>query len=128
MNEIVVVRGRKSLKWSLPKGHGRSRELPLDACIRELKEETGINMEGVKPDDEIRFNSGTYFVFIIEERATLYTEDSQEILDLMWVSLNRVKYLTTNKDLTSFYKKVNLDTLCKKISVKRDGCSEKISC
>ena len=114
-NEVVVVRGRKSGKWSFPKGHGRSRESPLDASVRELKEETGINLKGVKPDDEIRFNSGTYFVFIVQDRLELAPEDTHEILDSMWVSLSRIRSLTTNKDLTSFYKTVNIDTLIKKV-------------
>ena len=119
-NEIVVVRGRKSLKWSLPKGHGNHRELPLDACIRELREETGIDMRGVKPDDEIRFNSGTYFVFIVSERLPLKPEDTNEVIDAMWVSMSRIRHLTTNKDLTSFHKTVNFDNLFKKVSLKRD--------
>jgi len=114
-NEVVVVRGRKSGKWSFPKGHGQSRESPLDASVRELKEETGINMKGVKPDDEIRFNSGTYFVFIVPGRLELVPEDTNEIQDSMWVSLSRIHSLTTNKDLTSFYKAVNIDSLLKKV-------------
>jgi 8-oxo-dGTP pyrophosphatase MutT (NUDIX family) len=114
-SEVVVVQGRKSRKWSFPKGHGRSRESPLDASIRELKEETGINLKGVKPDDEIRFNSGTYFVFIVPDRLELTPEDTNEIMDAMWVSLSRIHYLTTNKDLTSFYKTVNIDNLIKKV-------------
>ena len=114
-NEVVLVRGRKSGKWSFPKGHGKSRESPLDASIRELKEETGINMKDIKPDDEIRFNSGTYFVFIVPDRLQLAPEDTNEILDSMWVSLSRIRFLTTNKDLTSFYKTVNIDSLIKKV-------------
>jgi hypothetical protein len=72
-------------------------------------------MKGVKPDDEIRFNSGTYFVFIVQDRLELAPEDTNEILDSMWVSLSRIRCLTTNKDLTSFYKTVNIDSLIKKI-------------
>lgn len=114
-NEVAIVRGRKSRKWSFPKGHGVSRESPLDASLRELKEETGIDMRGVKPDDEIRFNSGTYFIFIVADRLPLLAEDTEEIVESMWVSLSRISYLTTNKDLTSFYKTVNIDNLIKKI-------------
>jgi 8-oxo-dGTP pyrophosphatase MutT (NUDIX family) len=120
-NEVVVVRGRKSGKWSFPKGHGRSRESPLDASVRELKEETGINLKGVKPDDEIRFNSGTYFVFIVEDKLELAPEDTNEILDSMWVSLSRIRSLTTNKDLTSFYKTVNIDSLIKKVEDRKSS-------
>jgi len=118
-NEIALVRGRKSGKWSFPKGHGKSRESPLHASVRELKEETGIDMRGVKPDDEIRFNTGSYFVFIVADRLPLIPEDTHEILDSMWISLSRIRYLTTNKDLTSFYKTVNIDNLIKKVEDKK---------
>ena len=106
------------MKWSFPKGHGKYWESPLEAALRELKEETGIDMKGVVPDDEIRFNSGTYFVFIVSETLPLLPEDSNEIIESMWVSLSRVRYLTTNKDLTSFYKTSHLDNLQKKIDDK----------
>ena len=76
-------------------------------------------MKGVKPDDEIRFNSGTYFVFIVQDRLELAPEDTKEILDSMWVSLSRIRCLTTNKDLTSFYKNVNIDSLIKKVENKK---------
>lgn len=109
------------MKWSFPKGHGSTKETPLEASIRELKEETGVNMKGVTPDDEIRFNSGTYFVYIISERIPLIPEDTNEIIDSMWVSLSRIKYLTTNKDLTSFYRTVNLDNLSRKIDLKKEN-------
>lgn len=117
-NEIALVCGRKSMKWSFPKGHGHSWETPLDASLRELKEETGIDMKGITPDNEIRFNSGTYFVFIVSERLPLSPEDSNEIIESMWVSLSRIKHLKTNKDLTSFYKTAHLDNLQKKVEEK----------
>jgi 8-oxo-dGTP pyrophosphatase MutT (NUDIX family) len=120
-NEVAVVRGRKSMKWSFPKGHGSTKETPLEASIRELKEETGVDMKGVTPDDEIRFNSGTYFVYIISNRIPLIPEDTNEIIDCMWVSLSRIKYLTTNKDLTSFYRTINLDNLSRKIYLKKEN-------
>jgi ADP-ribose pyrophosphatase YjhB (NUDIX family) len=117
--EIVIVKGRKSQKWSLPKGHGKSQEKPVDACIRELGEETGINMAGVKPDDEIRFQSGTYFVFFVAERLSLEPRDTEEIEEAIWVSISRIPYLTSNKDLKSFSKCINIDSILEKIQTKR---------
>lgn len=113
--ETVVIRGRQSGKWSFPKGHGVTSELPLDACLRELKEETGINLKGVKPDDELRFKAGTYFVFYITEKITLCPEDTKEVMDSMWVPLRRLQYLVGNMDMTTFCKKVNIDQLIDKI-------------
>jgi 8-oxo-dGTP pyrophosphatase MutT (NUDIX family) len=117
--EVVVIRGRASGKWSFPKGHGEGHELPLDACIRELKEETGINMTGVTPDDELRFISGTYFVFYLADKVTLCPEDTEEVIDCMWVPIHRLQYLITNRDLTRFSKYINANTIINKIESQR---------
>jgi ADP-ribose pyrophosphatase YjhB (NUDIX family) len=109
--ETVVIRGRQSGKWSFPKGHGSNVETPLEACIRELREETGINMRGIKPDDELRFKSGTYFVFYVKERLPLKPEDIKEVMESMWVPLLRLSFLPGNKDLNSFCRWINTEKL-----------------
>jgi 8-oxo-dGTP pyrophosphatase MutT (NUDIX family) len=106
--EILVVQGRQSNKWSFPKGHGRSNETPLAAAMRELREETGINMSGVIPDNELRFKSnrsgsgGVYFVFYVTDTSSITPEDTNEIMNTMWCPRNRLGYLTGNMDLTTF--------------------------
>ena len=114
-HEIAVVRGKKSGKWSFPKGHGEYRELPMEASLRELKEETGIDMTGVTPDDEVRFRSGTYFVYYVEGRLPLIPKDTEEIDDAMWVSIYRLNSLTGNKDITSFCRTVNFQNFANKM-------------
>jgi len=113
--ETVIVKGRKSGKWSFPKGHGKYQEKPLDACIRELKEETGIDMTSVKPDDEVRFQSGTYFVFYVEERLILNPKDTEEVEEAVWLAISRIPYLSSNKDLKSFCKSINVENIITKI-------------
>jgi 8-oxo-dGTP pyrophosphatase MutT (NUDIX family) len=120
-NETVVVQGRQSKKWSFPKGHGSSCELPLEACIRELKEETGINLKGVMPDDELRFKAGTYFVFYMKDKQELIPEDTKEVMNSMWVPLSRLAFLTMNMDLATFVRRVNIKTLVEKITHKHIG-------
>jgi len=114
----VVIRGRQSGKWSFPKGHGESSEQPLDACIRELKEETGINLKGITPDDELRFRAGTYFVFYMKNKPSLCPEDTKEVMDSMWVPLTRLPFLSGNMDLTTFARRVDSAKLIEKISKK----------
>ena len=115
-HETVVVKGRKAEIWSFPKGHGNYRELPLEASLRELREETGIDLRNVEPDDELRFRSGTYFVFFVSERLELVPEDTNEIMEAMWAPISRLPYLAGNKDLRSFCnsprKNLLLEKLC----------------
>jgi len=118
--ETVIIKGKKSGKWSFPKGHGNFKETPLEASIRELKEETGVNMTGVKPDDEVRFNSGTYFVFFLQERVELIPEDTEEVEEAIWIYTSRIQSLNTNKDLKSFCKHVNIDNILNKILDKKN--------
>jgi 8-oxo-dGTP pyrophosphatase MutT (NUDIX family) len=118
--ETVVIRGRQTGKWSFPKGHGNSTERPLDACIRELKEETGIDMKHIKPDEELRFSSGTYFVFYLLEKPNLCPEDMKEVVDCIWIPIQRLSSLLGNKDIRSFCKEYgNGDIMIDKIESNR---------
>ena len=112
--DTVVIRGRQSGKWSFPKGHGSAQETPLEACVRELREETGIQLKGVKPDDELRFKSGTYFVFYFQDKVELNPEDTKEVMESMWVPLVRLKHLVGNKDLTSFCRWMDAEAILNK--------------
>ena len=107
-DEFLVVQGRLSRKWSFPKGHGDKHEKPLEAALRELKEEAGIDLEGQVPFCEKRFKSsngktgGTYFIFKLTETMKIRIEDTSEIMDAMWCPRERLSSLTGNMDLTTF--------------------------
>jgi len=109
--ETVVIRGRQSGKWSFPKGHGSASETPLEACVRELREETGIDLRGVKQDDELRFKSGTYFVFYVPTAVILNPQDTNEVMESMWVPLVRLPLLVGNKDLSAFCRWMNAESM-----------------
>lgn len=113
---IGLVRGRLSRKWSLPKGHGRATEKPREAAIREAQEETGLDLSSMKPATEIRFPSGTYFVYYFKDKPILRPQDTNEIDDAAWIPASRLRALRSNMDLTTFARRVNLDALYTKIA------------
>ena len=83
----------------------------MEAALRELKEETGINLEGKDPVNERRFLSnksgsgGTYFIFKLDYVPIVEPEDKNEIMDYMWCCPSRLPRLSGNMDLTTFCKK-----------------------
>jgi 8-oxo-dGTP diphosphatase len=107
-NDVLVVQGKGTGKWSFPKGHGNLNERPLEAAIREVKEETGISLEGVEYTSQRRFRSsrsrkgGTYFIFHLDYTPIIEPEDTKEIGKGMWCPLSRLPYLNKNMDLTTF--------------------------
>jgi mutator protein MutT len=44
-NEILMVRGYDSNAWAIPSGGIEMGETPEECCIREVKEETGYQVE-----------------------------------------------------------------------------------
>lgn len=114
--EIALVKGRLSKKWSLPKGHGGAHERPHVAAVREAKEETGIDLSQRKWDERINFPSGTYWVYLLEEKPDLVPEDNNEICETAWIPYSRIGALhSTNQDLRLLISRVNLGRVHDKI-------------
>lgn len=116
--ETPVVCGRRTGKWSFPKGHGNRDERPLQAAVRELKEETGISMIDRIPDDEIHFKNSTYFVFCVTDKVALDPQDTCEVANSMWVPIHRLPYLFGNRDLNAF-SRLSIDTILERVIFKR---------
>ena len=53
--KVLLLKQEKSKYWLLPGGHIDDNELPHEAAIREVKEETGLDIELLqKPDEKAR--------------------------------------------------------------------------
>ena len=112
-NKYLLVKGRKSNKWSFPKGHRNRGEMAMECALRELYEETGISLESPLryPKSFIfsRNNDGSgpeYFFIQVEEELDTHINDSREISDVGWFSLDEISKLNGNIDITRFLKQV----------------------
>ena len=53
--EVALIRQHGSKAWSLPKGHLEEGESARQAAVREVREETGLEVGGAEPLGEIRY-------------------------------------------------------------------------
>ena len=101
---VLVILHQGGKHWAFPKGHGNSGESPLESAIRELYEETGLEIERLLKDlpltEKYKFHRKrdviwkyvAYFPAVV--KGTLLLQQA-EISDAKWVPLeDAVKYLT----------------------------------
>ena len=71
--------------------------------MRELEEETGIKISQETPSIGYRkLANGGYFVFEMCEEPTLVPRDSVEISETGWFSLEEIRSMNVNVDVSRF--------------------------
>lgn len=101
--KVLVIRGRKSGKWSFPKGHSEQDESELDAAIRETKEETGIMLD-TWYQQSIQLATGVYFIYNYKECPCIPI-DTKEVIETRWASFDSLKKMNVNIDVNTFLRK-----------------------
>lgn len=99
---VLLVRGRKSQKWSFPKGHCKHNESDIECARRELFEETGL----IAPETFLsshKLRGGEYFIFPIEQSEPFLPiiQDSWEIEEVAWWPLHTLPEIS-NIDVSIF--------------------------
>jgi 8-oxo-dGTP pyrophosphatase MutT (NUDIX family) len=96
-NKVLVTKNWLGFrrKWRLPGGGAKNNESYMQAAIREVKEEVGIDLNGyvVKPIDEpIRHKKGFYFqTFITElERYPEIVTEFPEIWKAEFIDIDKL--------------------------------------
>lgn len=113
-NNLLIVLGKYSQKWGVPKGSLNPDEKFLDGALREIKEETGL---GLKPLHTKRLEYWTvnrarlYLLQVDHVMPKLKPLDNKEIAQAKWLDLSNEKELndvknTANKMLLAIIKKI----------------------
>lgn len=115
--KILLVQHKNGEHWSFPKGHMEPSETMQQTAMREVREETGIEIQIVSdrtyktmyviPPD---IQKTVFYYEAIKVKGNLKKQES-EIIDIGWFSYNEaLEYLTFSEDkkvLETFLKEKN---------------------
>ena len=113
-NKILLVRnnyGRK--RWTFPGGRINKNELPEKAIKREVKEEIGLNVSGIKLLDSFistaEHKKDKIYVFLAKSNKKDFKIDNIEILEANWFSVDNTPELIgpIALKIVDIYKNVN---------------------
>jgi 8-oxo-dGTP pyrophosphatase MutT (NUDIX family) len=109
--QYLLVKGRMTGIWSFPKGHSKKTETPYECAIREIREETGLQITD-QPRRVLRMKGGIYFVFDMKYQTEQgkpeeqeKPEDVNEIEETRWVTRKEMEYLIVNSGVKHFLEK-----------------------
>lgn len=114
-DKVLLVLQRKSKCWSFPKGHVENNETEIETALREVKEETGIdvNIEASKRYElTYKINNSTnknVVNFIARPLNANVKIQEKEILDYKWCDINKVVETLTYENTKDLFKKVIKD-------------------
>lgn len=103
--KILILKHRLGGHWSFPKGHVEGGETEKETALREIFEETGLNvrilenfreMVSYSPKPGVDKDVVYFLAYAEDERTTMQVE---EVGDLRWVDLSKAyEYLTYHND------------------------------
>jgi ADP-ribose pyrophosphatase YjhB (NUDIX family) len=123
---LLVKEGKQNCygKWNVPSGHLEENESILAGAMREVKEETGLDVKPTKLigiyNNQYEGSNSIQFSFLAEvDTADDLSLDHQEILDAKWVNINEAssydlrdtEYINDAIDRIKTCKLSTLDTL-----------------
>lgn len=105
----LIFRGKEK-DWSFPKGHIESGEEPLAACIREVKEEIGLEVDIIDqlPNNEYLHKSGnkivTYMYLVRSKGREFVIEKPSDKIE--WINIDEVKNKLGYDNLKQYFSKI----------------------
>jgi 8-oxo-dGTP pyrophosphatase MutT (NUDIX family) len=94
-DRILIVKGTEKL--SLPKGHRKRAETQIDCVIREVYEETGLDISEFNLGKSYRFSRCSYYCVKINKSFDSCNLQSKEYQsNVFWIPLYAIGYFDNN--------------------------------
>jgi len=74
--------------------------------MRELLEETGIDLSGNKYISSAKLSVGEYYFFEVDEEEEPNVKDTNEVMDAKWVDIPLIRTLPCNVDVNNFLERL----------------------
>ena len=99
-NKLLLVQSRGQL-WGMPKGSFEVNEISTECAVREVKEETGIDIDINRYTPCFCLNNTSYYYYVSKEETIV---DVQHVKDndangIGWFNLDCLKELCNDKKL-----------------------------
>jgi 8-oxo-dGTP pyrophosphatase MutT (NUDIX family) len=95
--QVLLIKHRAG-HWSFPKGHAEGKELPKEAAVRELREETGLEVVRFFPlypfRDQYEFFAQrkkvckTVLYYLAQVQGEIKLQE-EEVSDSLWIDLEK---------------------------------------
>ena len=99
--ELLLIKNRYGGHWSFPKGHVEGTETEVETALREVKEETGLDIDLKKgyrhaveyfPRPNVRKQ---VVYFLGEARSREFKMQEEEISRILWADIHKAYHMVT---------------------------------
>jgi len=104
---LLLFRGKEQ-DWSFPKGHIETNETAEKAMLREVKEETGLDVKTIKELPELTYKTSAgesvelRMFLVLSKQGTAQPEKTTDRLE--WIPLEKVASVLTHDNLKDYFR------------------------
>ena len=112
LGEILLTTNKERKMWAFPKGHVEPGENAVQTMVREIKEETGLNVRILRelPDLDYIHTGGSVIstkMFLVQSEDNSLLRLEHEGDDIKWIPTDKVTTVLSYDNLKEYFNKVS---------------------